>query len=63
MIQKEKKRRNQILKEVNEKGGINKMWKKIKILKIAKNLNNYLVVQAQKMKILYQSECSLRLDK
>lgn len=54
MIQKEKKRRNQILKEVNEKGGINKMWKKIKILKIAKNLNNYLVVQAQKMKILYQ---------
>lgn len=63
MIQKEKKRRNQILKEVNEKGGINKMWKKIKMLKIAKNLNNYLVVQAQKMKILYQSECSLRLDK
>ena len=63
MIQKEKKRRNKILKEVNEKGGINKMWKKIKMLIIAKNLNNYLVVQAQKIKILYQLECSLRLDK
>ena len=67
MIWKGRKRRNQILKEANVKGEINKTLKKIKMQKIAKNLNNYQenyqVGQAQKMKILYQLECSLRQDK
>ncbi len=77
MIQKGRKKKNQIHKEVREKAEIIKIWMlvklqmKIKMQKTVKNQNNYpednqvvpKVVPEHKMRILCLMECSHHQDK